>query len=154
MLSNKIKKVKEFFKRFFSIDDTPHKIAAGAAVGFFLGIVPGEGVIATLVVVSILKLNRVAALAGVLATNMWMTIVVLPAAAFVGGFIFRQDPGELAATFNQSHQLGWKFFLSKIILWEVALPLIVGFFVVAGALSLGFYLLLLFLIRQKKIRLK
>ncbi len=86
-------RIKIFFKKFFLINDTPHKIAAGAALGIFLGIVPGEGVMTTLVLASLFRFNRAAALIGVLATNMWTTLAVLPLAAGVGSFLFGENYG-------------------------------------------------------------
>ena len=140
-------KIKKFFKQFFLINDTPHKIAAGAALGIFLGIAPGEGVATSLVLASIFRLNRLAATAGVLATNMWTTILVLPLAATVGGFLFGKNSSELVEQFNRTYHLGFKFFLSKAILFDIALPLVVGFFVVSGVIALLFYMIIFFLIK-------
>lgn len=145
-------RIKQFFRQFFLINDDPHKVAAGAAMGIFLGIVPGEGLIITLVLASIFKLNRLSATAGVLATNMWTTAVVLPLAAGVGGILSGASGRELIADFDRTYHLGWKFFLSKAILLEVALPLVIGFFIVAGIIALAFYLLLYYLLVNHKIR--
>lgn len=142
---------KTFFKKFFLIDDTPHKIAAGAALGIFLGIVPGEGVLATLVLASLLHFNRLSAIAGVLATNMWATVVILPISAGVGAFIFRTNPQELIANFNSTYKLGLKFFLSKIIFFDLVLPLIIGFLITAGIIALVFYFLIYFFLKYKKV---
>lgn len=151
--SNGVKqKIKIFFKQFFLINDDPHKIAAGAALGIFLGITPGEGLITTLVLSSIFRLNRLSATAGVLATNMWTTAVVLPLAAGVGGILSGANGRELIADFDRTYHLGWKFFLSKAILLEVALPLVIGFFIVAGIIALAFYFLLYYLLVNHKIR--
>lgn len=145
-------KIKNFFKQFFLINDDPHRVAAGAAMGIFLGIVPGEGLITTLVLASIFKLNRLSAAAGVLATNMWTTAVVLPLAAGVGGILSDASGRELIADFDRTYHLGWKYFLSKVILLEVALPLVIGFFIVAGIIALAFYFLLYYLLVNHKIR--
>ena len=83
------KRIRDYIKQFFLIDDTPHKVAGGAALGVFLGMTPGEGVLVTLFFAYILRLNRLAALAGVLAVNMWTTVLVLPVAAAIGGLIFQ-----------------------------------------------------------------
>lgn len=149
-----MKKFKEFFQKFFLIDDTPHKVAAGAALGIFLGIVPGEGVLTTLLLASIFRLNRLSATAGVLATNMWTTLTVLPLAAGVGAFIFNTDPGKLNSNFYTTYNLGLKYFFSKIIFFDLLLPLIIGFIVTAGVISLGFYLLIYLLLKYKKIEFK
>lgn len=147
-------KIKNFFRQFFLINDTPHKIAGGAALGIFLGIVPGEGVLTTLVFASIFKLNRLAATAGVLATNMWMTVVVLPLTASLGGFLFHENTTALMDNFHTTYHLGWKFFLSKAIFFDLVLPLAVGFIIVAGVIALIFYFLIYFSLKYKKLKFK
>lgn len=143
-------KLKKFIEKFFLINDTPHKVAAGAALGFFLGTIPGEGVLSTMVVSSVLRLNRLAALTGVLATNMWMTVVTLPPAAYVGGFIFGIDPETLKADFRTTYVSGINYFFSKVILLELLLPLMVGFIIVAGSLAIMFYLGLYVALKKKQ----
>lgn len=147
-------KLKKFVNRFFLINDTPAKIAGGAAMGIFLGIVPGEGVLTTLILASLFSLNRMAALAGVLATNMWTTLIILPFAAMVGGLLFDVNPDYEIYEFNQIYHLGIKFFLSKIILLDIVFPLVIGFFLVAGAIALGFFFLIYFPLRNRNITLR
>lgn len=144
------KKFRKFIEKFFLINDTPHKIAGGAALGMFLGIVPGEGVLTTLLFASIFRLNRLAAVAGVMATNMWATVVILPFAAAIGGFLFGESREYLISEFNRTYHLGFKFFLSKAILFDLVFPLVAGFFIVAGAIALFFYFILLYLIKNNK----
>jgi uncharacterized protein len=144
-------KIKSFFLRFFTLKDTPHKIAAGFALGTFIGIVPGEGVATTLILATLFRLNRASATAGVLATNMWGTFVVLPLVTLVGGFLFGVTSGHLTQQFDQTYHLGLRFFLSKAIFFDLALPLIVGFIIVAGAISLTFYFVLYFLLKYRKL---
>ena len=148
------KKIKNFIKKFFLIDDTPHKVAAGAALGIFLGIIPGEGVTASLVLAALFRLNKLSAAAGALATNMWGTLAILPLAAATGGYIFGINPGELIENFKNTYNLGLKFFLSKVIFFELVLPLAFGFILVAAAISLDFYFLLYFLLKFGKIKFK
>lgn len=144
-------KIKNFFRKFFLINDTPHKIAGGAALGVFLGIIPGEGVIAALLLASLFRLNRLSATAGVLATNLWATLLAVPISAAVGGVIFGVNGRILIADFEHTYNLGFKFFLSEAILLDVALPLVVGFVIVAGAIAIAVYVLLLFLLTHHKI---
>ena len=148
------RKFKEFIKKFFLIGDTPHKIAAGAALGIFLGIIPGEGVITTLIFASLFRFNRLAATAGVLASNMWATVLILPLAAATGGFLFHTNTQELIRNFHATYHLGLKYFLSKIIFLDLVLPLAIGFIFVAGAIALAFYFLLYYLLKYQKIRFK
>jgi len=144
-------KIKNFFLRFFTLNDTPHNIAAGFALGTFIGIVPGEGVATTLILATLFRINRASATMGVLLTNMWGTIVVLPLVTIVGGFLFGMTPSHLANQFHETYHLGLRFFLSKAIFFDLALPLIVGFIVVAGLISFAFYLIIYFLLKYKKI---
>lgn len=151
-MQNTWQKIKAFFLHFFTLKDTPHKIAAGFALGTFLGIVPGEGLATTLILATIFRINRASATAGVLATNMWGTVVVFPLVAIVGGFLFGSTPNHLTQQFEQTYHLGFRYFLSKVIFFDLALPLIVGFIIVAGAISLLFYFTLYFLLKYNKIK--
>lgn len=146
-------KIKRLIKHFFLINDTPHKIAGGAALGIFLGIVPGEGVLATLALSSLFRLNRLAALAGVGAVNMWTTFLVFPPAAAVGGWLFGISTEALKESFGKTTDAGFRYFFGKAIFFDLTLPLIVGFVAVAGAIALVFYFsLLYFLIRKKHLQ--
>lgn len=153
-MGTSFQKLKKLLEKFFLINDSPHKVAAGAALGVFLGIIPGEGVISTLVLASLFRFNRLAATAGILAANMWTTIVFLPIAVATGAFMFRTSSQELIQNFDQTYRLGLKFFLSKIIFLDLLLPLAVGFLVTASVFSLAIYLILYFSLKLKKIKFK
>jgi uncharacterized protein (DUF2062 family) len=144
-------KIKNFFLHFFTLDDSPHNIAGGMALGVFLGILPGEGVATTLILAAIFKLNKASATAGVLATNMWGTVAAMPVATIIGGFIFNQSPSHLSAEFQATYQLGFKYFLSKIIFFELALPLITGFIAISAIIAAISYLSVYFLLKYKKV---
>lgn len=147
-----MQKIKQFFQKFFAIDDDPHKIAAGAALGIFWGIMPGEGVATTLITATLLKFNRAGALAGVVASNIWMTAVVLPIAALLGEFLFHESSADLVAEFHRTYDLGHRAFFSKLFLLDVALPLLVGFLIVSVAISLSFYGILYLLLKYNKLK--
>jgi len=154
MIRKTLNKLKKFLKKFFLIDDSPAKVASGAALGIFLGIIPGEGILSTLFFAYIFRLNRLAALAGVFATNMWTTMIISPLAATVGGFVFHQNAHSLMANFYRNYQLGIKSFLSVFVFFNLILPLMVGFIIVAGIIAIIFYLILYFLLKYKKIKFK
>lgn len=143
-------KIKNFFQKFFLINDTPHKIAAGFALGVFLGIIPGEGITSSIILSSFFGLNRLAATSGALATNMWSTVIILPFAAEIGTLISGENYQSLVEQFNTSHHLGYKFFLSKYVFFEIALPLAVGFIIVALTISLLAYLGVWFLMKNRQ----
>jgi len=145
--------MKKFFQRFIGIEDTPHKIAAGAATGIFLGVLPGPGVTASIVIASILRINRLAAIAGAVATNHWTTIFMFPLAAAVGCFALGGSKANIIEQFNQAYSLGFKFLFSQKILIDIVLPLTVGFVAVSGAIALVFYFLTFsFVIMRKESR--
>jgi len=146
-------KTKSFFRKILLIHDSPKKIAGGAALGVFLGMMPGEGVLSTIVLSSLFRLNRLAAVAGVLATNMWTTFIVLPLAAILGSWIFRVSYQNLISEFGDAFNNGWKAFFTETLIFHVAIPLIVGFLIVSFLISGFFYYLILFLIKKEKVSL-
>lgn len=143
-------KIRNYAKQFFFINDTPHKIAAGAALGIFMGIIPGEGVLATLTLSFLFRFNRLAALAGVGAVNMWTTFLIFPLAATVGSWIFGINYEILRKNFSKTTNAGWKYFFGKAVFFDLTLPLVVGFIIVAGVISLAFYFGLLYILLKKK----
>jgi uncharacterized protein (DUF2062 family) len=145
-------KLKNFIKKFFLIDDSPAKIAGGAALGIFLGIVPGEGVMATLFLAWLFHLNRLAATAGVLAVNMWTTVLVFPAAAAVGSFLFGVSPGLLIQDFEKSYSVGWREFFDGMLFFKLLFPMMAGFAIVAGAIAFAFFLILYFMLKYKGVK--
>lgn len=145
------KRLKEYIKQFFLIDDTPHKVAGGFALGLFLGLMPGEGLTATLAFSTLFRLNRLSALSGALATNIWTLSFILPAATFLGGKIFGENTQTLGENFSLIHQTGWKFFLEEEFFLNIALPLLVGFLIISLAISALGYFGLYYLLTHHKI---
>ncbi|MDD3486823.1 MAG: DUF2062 domain-containing protein [Candidatus Moranbacteria bacterium] len=147
------KRIRDHIKQFFLIDDTPHKVAGGAALGIFMGVTPGEGVLTTLIFAYILRLNRLAALAGVLSVNMWTTVVALPLAAAIGGLLFRVNPQALSHDFHRTAALGWQYIFTWNVLSQTAVPLLVGYVVIAVSAAAAVYFGLLYiLIKRRKIK--
>jgi uncharacterized protein (DUF2062 family) len=147
-----LKKIKDYIKHFFLIDDTPHKIAAGFALGIFWGIMPGEGVGTTLVTAYFLHFNRLSATTGVLLSNAWTTFVVLPLATIAGGFVFGVSPEFLINSFRETYDLGWKYFFTETIIINILTPFFVGFFIVALSIALLAYSLLYFILKYNKLK--
>ena len=148
------KRIKNFLEKFFLINDSPHKIAAGAALGIFLGIVPGAGVIAALALSSLFRFNRLSTASASLAVNAWSSLIILPLAATAGGFIFNIAPRILIQDFKNTYSLGWKTFLEETVIFNLLFPLIIGFLLVSATISLVFYWIIFSLLKRKKMKLK
>ena len=149
------KKFKNFFKQFFLIDDTPQKVAGGAALGMFMGIFPGEGVLSTLFFATIFRLNKLSAIAGILVFNMWTTFLFLPPSAAIGSFLFRMNYADIANQFQNIYHLStWQeaLIFSLAFFSKAAVPILVGFLIVAGSVSISFYFLLYFILKRRHIK--
>lgn len=142
-------RLKSLFLKFLLIDDSPHKIAAGAALGVFWGIMPGEGIGTAIVTATVFRLNRISAMIGVAATNGWSTLFVLPIAIAVGSFLFGTGPGELKSNFIDTYRSGLGHFLTEEAFSGLILPLIAGFLAISLALSLLAYAAAYFFIRSR-----
>ncbi|MDO8446948.1 MAG: DUF2062 domain-containing protein [Deltaproteobacteria bacterium] len=79
--------------RLLRINDTPEKIAKGAALGVFLGIYPtfGLGLILAWVGSAVMGWNKAASILGSLIMNPLTTPFFWTLSAFTGGFIFNKD---------------------------------------------------------------
>jgi len=147
-----IAKTKAFILKFFLIDDTPHKIAAGAALGTFWGIMPGEGVGTAVVTAAVFRFNRLSAVSMAIAANTWTSFLILPFAAVVGGSIFKTNPDILVSDFKNTYRLGLKYFFTEDILSGLIIPLLAGFAVISIAISLLVYVSIFLLLKYRKMR--
>jgi uncharacterized protein len=84
----------DIWQRLLSLNDSPHDIALGLALGIYVGFLPLMGIqMAVVLVVAIpfRKANKVAAVAGVWISN---PLTVIPLYAFIywsGAFFYRKD---------------------------------------------------------------
>ena len=116
--------------------DSPHKIAGGFALGVYVGVMPGLGTIAAVIIASLLKLNRVAAILGTIVFN---SVTQIPI------WIFSYSFGSLVLGkgWSDSEQItqlvkSGKYLRAFI---EGGTNLVVGFFIVSLILGLISYLL-------------
>ncbi|MDQ1283763.1 MAG: hypothetical protein QG620_111 [Patescibacteria group bacterium] len=147
-------RVKRFFEKFFLINDTPEKIAGGFALGIFFGIFPGVGLVITLCIAAFFGLNRLAALSGAMATNTWLSVVLLPAAAFIGAKISDKDYADLAMQYKEGFDFGWEYFIGKVVFLDLTLPLLLGFFMIALIIAAAAYLAMYGLLKHNKIKIR
>jgi uncharacterized protein (DUF2062 family) len=148
-------KIAEFFNRFLQIRDTPQKAALGLGLGVFLGVIPGAGIIAALIIASFLRFNRAASVLGVLITNTWLSVVTFLLSIKLGSAIMNLRWQEVYERwqefFRNFHWSG----IFKIPLLEILVPVALGYLIIAFALGFFTYLGALFvfhLIGQAKKR--
>lgn len=137
------------------LDDTPHSIALGTAIGMFIGLTPTVGIQMILVMVvyyltrSLFQFNRLAALLTVYISNpvtmiplYWFNFEV--GAAIVGGDV---DPDDFAAIF--AYRGFWQWWDSVVALFVgIGWPLILGSAIVASLGSLVTYPAMRWLLRS------
>lgn len=135
-------KVKRFFKllylKLFRINDTPEKIALGAGLGVFSGILPGTGPIAAICLAFLFRANRAAALLGSLLTNTWLSFLLFLLALKTGSFITGVNWKEAQ--------------LAKLSFTKVIVPLATGYLIIGLVLGLLSYLLALAAVKIAKKR--
>lgn len=133
---------KNFFKKAYDsivlINDTPHRIAGGVALGVFLGILPGAGPVASLVLAYIFQVNRAAALAGSLLTNSWFSVFTFVLAVKIGAFLtgsgWQQIFADCKKLFDDLH---WDRIFDGST-WPILKPLMFGYAaigILAGAVT-------------------
>lgn len=136
--------------KLFNINDTPQRIALGAGLGVFTGIIPGTGPIAALFLAMLFRVNRAAALLGSLLTNTWLSLVTFFLSIEIGSAIFGMKWRDV----YNNWILFFKDFrwvrLFELSTFNIILPVILGYFIVA--LSLGFLVYLTTLIVLKKFK--
>ncbi len=148
--------IKSIGQKLWHLNDTPHRIALGFALGVFFGILPGIGPIAATTVAFIFKVNVVAAATGGFLTNTWLSFVTWIPALKIGSLILGIDDGEL---YTQGQQLIKNFRWSN--LWDVSVikilkPFLIGNVIIAASLSLMTYLItrVIFVKRRKRLSAK
>ena len=144
-------RVKQLAGRMLMLDDTPHSIALGAAVGIFLSFTPLVGVHMGLVVALslVIRMNRTAGLMAVWVNNPLTVIPVFFFNYLIGSAVLFWEPitwgvfrgmVQSALTHGTWYQNLWAMCveLGRIAL-EIALPLWVGSLIVATALAVPTY---------------
>ena len=147
-------KLVRFFKllyfKIFLINDTPHKIAFGFAIGVFVGILPGAGILAALFLAFLFRVNRAAALLGSLLTNTWISIVTFLLSIKIGSAIMGID---WHAAYNRSMIFIKNFHwaeIGKASVFDIVLPLVLGYLVISFSAGLLAYIIIVTVTLGKK----
>lgn len=132
--------------KLYRINDTPHKIALGFGLGVFLGVMPGVGIIAAIVLAWLLRLNRIAALLGTLLTNTWISFVTLLLSIKVGSAIMGLDWHLVYGNWKSLlKSFSWQKVFTVSFL-EIFRPVAVGYAIVSFCLGVLAYIAALALI--------
>ena len=150
-IKNKLSKFfKSIYSRLFLLDDTPQKISLGFGLGVFLGVMPGMGPLAALVLASFFRLNRSAALLGSLMFNTWINFVTLVLAIKIGsaimGLNWRLVYNECLLIFKNFHFAN----LFKLPILKIVTPVLIGYFVIAVGTAIIAYAVILTILKIVK----
>jgi len=130
------------YLKLFRINDSPHRIAFGFGLGIFLGILPGTGPIAALLLSILFRVNRASALLGAFLTNTWLSVVTLFVSIRIGSSIFGLDwQKEYAIYAELVKNFHWQNFF-KISVLKIFLPVMLGFLIVSFCLGCLSYVII------------
>ena len=146
---------RQWLRTLLMLDDTPHHIALGTAIGVFVALTPTVGIQMVLVLLAAIlarpffRFNKVAGLIAVYITN---PLTVVPLYWFnykVGTLYFSSTitKKEFAAIFQYDGLREWWTALTRLFV-DVGVPLVVGSLVVATICGLVTYPLMLRLLQQ------
>ena len=142
--------LKFIYIKLFRINDSPQKISLGFALGVFLGVMPGTGPTATLLLALLFRLNRVSALLGCFLTNTWTTFLTFLLAIKAGSYIMGVDWHSVYAASQQLLKpLRW-FELLKLSVLKIIFPVIIGYIVISLFFAFLSYLFALTVVTKIK----
>jgi len=140
------------YLKMMRVNDTPHHIALGFAIGIFYGLMPFVGVIFTIVTAMIFKANKAAALIGCFVTNTWMSAALILPSVRLG-----------AKLFGLNWEYVWRDMLKYLkmpgikatinsLSGDVIIPSLVGFIIIALSMSVLSYFIGLFFVLEYRNR--
>lgn len=141
------------YLKLFRINDSPLKIALGFGLGVFLGIMPGAGPIAALVLAFLLRVNRASALLASILFNTWLSFLILILAVKAGSLVMRKNYRDIYAKWTAIFQdFSWgKLFDTSV--YDVFLPIGIGYLLISlffAGISSTIIFMLVRKIRNKK----
>ncbi len=136
-------------RRLKRIPDSPHEIAKAFAVGVFIGILPGTGLLVALLAAQVFHLSKGAAVLGSLTTNPWTVAPFYVISYRLGKWILQLE-APIEWHVLREFNTGWTHELGKVFPALATGGVVVG--LVAAFLSYG--LVLYVVTRYRKARLK
>ena len=140
--------LKLLYDKLVLINDTPQKIALGFGLGVFLGILPLTGPVAALVLSVLLRVNRVAALAGSLLTNTWLSVVSFFLAIKIGAAVIGLKWEEVKESYELLlKDFHWRDLLGASVL-KIIEPLVIGYAAIGFISAFLAYLIALMILNH------
>lgn len=155
---NILKRLRTFLagstRRLFEIEDSPHAIAGGAAIGIFMGFPPlfGLKTLLCLGLATLFRVNRIAAVIAVCLTDILTPLLpVLLAAQYEVGYWLLNSPHHFpdklhASAISLPDMLKWTTFL------DAGFPMLVGSLVFAIPSAVITYPLVLAFAKRRTVR--
>lgn len=133
--------VRYIYLKILRINDAPHRIALGFALGVFCGIVPGIGPVFALALAFVFRANKATAVLGAVSVNTWVTFIILAPAIKAGALIFGVRWQDLKESYYQlKSDFEWRD-LFREGGREVLLPILTGFLLCAVITALCAYVI-------------
>ena len=147
-------KIKRIFRRLFTLDDTPERIALAFSLGVFLAFSPliGLHTFLGLMFAFLFGLNRFALFLGVFVNNPWTLVPIYAAGTYLGS-LFVGFPSRPALPSFQWHAL-WStgFWMQLVGQWNLLKPMVLGSTILSIVAATLAYILALHIIRQRRTR--
>lgn len=136
------------YDKLFRINDSPQRIALGISLGVFAGLVPGVGILTAIFLAFIFRANRAAALAGVLLSNTWTSLLSFVLSVKIGSAIMGLSWSDL---YNEWMLLIKDFHLSRLNLsiLRIAIPVAIGYLIIAVISGISAYLITILILKLR-----
>jgi uncharacterized protein (DUF2062 family) len=137
-------------QKLVTLDDSPHRIALGFAVGIFLAFTPllGLHTVLGLLIAFAFGLNRMAVLVGVFVNNPWTLLPIYGLATYVGGLFVGFPSSAPFATLGFGAIFKSRFWVEIAGAWEFWKPLLLGSAILSCTAAALAYILVFFIITR------
>lgn len=147
-----------FVHRVLHADDTPHRIALGAAIGIWIALLPlvGFQMVLTVALASLVRANRVVGVPLAWITNPFTIVPIYGGCLMLGRWLVGKPSGAVSqealhvldVPAETAHFLEWEFWTHRLQqLLNLSVDLWIGCLVVATASAIPIYLLTLWGVR-------
>jgi len=131
--------LKALYLKLFRINDSPQKVSLGFGLGVFTGILPGTGPLAALILATLLRVNKAAALLGSILTNTWLSLITIVLSIKIGAGIMGLEWRQAYNTWQQLiKNFHWKDLLNISIL-QLMIPVLTGYLILSFCLATVVY---------------